>query len=114
MIKYEGPLKVGKMVKFHCNPGFMMKGRPIMTCSETTQNGQNIGHWAGKVPQCQRACVYPGGVIGGKMVSPVKFYYPIGSIVNYECAPGLNMSGASKIECLEKGTWSSSVPLCSK
>ena len=114
MIKYEGPMKVGRMVKFHCNSGFMMKGRPIMTCSETTRNGENVGHWAGEVPTCQRACTYPGSVIGGKMLSEVKFYYPLGEFVQYECAPGLALRGASKLECLNSGLWSAAVPLCSR
>ena len=36
-------------MKFHCNPGFMMKGQPIMTCSEAVDNGESFGKWIGEV-----------------------------------------------------------------
>ena len=49
LIRVEGPLTVGKMMKFHCNPGFMMKGQPIMTCSEAVDNGESFGKWIGEV-----------------------------------------------------------------
>ena len=49
LIKVQGPLTVGKMIKFHCNPGFMMKGQPIMTCNEATDDGKYIGKWIGEV-----------------------------------------------------------------
>jgi hypothetical protein len=39
LIKVDGILKVGRMVKFHCNPGFMMQGQPVMICSEATKAG---------------------------------------------------------------------------
>ena len=56
----------------------------------------------------------PGTVIGGKMITDVKFYYPIGSTVKYDCNSGLPLNGASMLECLEKGVWSSAVPTCGK
>ena len=43
LIKVDGILKVGRMVKFNCKPGFMMEGQPVMTCSESTENGIHIG-----------------------------------------------------------------------
>ena len=112
IVKTNGELTVGRMVKFHCNPGYMMKGQPIMTCSEATANGQYIGKWIGEVPTCVKACTYPGTVIGGIMVSDVKFYYSVGSKVQYECSPGLTLFGAPMLECLGNGIWSNSVPLC--
>lgn len=114
LIKVDGVLKVGRMAKFHCNPGFMMQGQPVMTCSEGTENGLHVGKWTGEVPSCVRACTYPGSVIGGKMVSEVKFYYSVGSSVKYECASGLTLSGVSRLECQENGLWSSAVPMCGK
>ena len=65
-----------------------------------------------QVPICVKACTYPGTVIGGVMVSDVKFYYPVGSQVQYECSPGLTLNGAPMLECLENGIWSAAVPLC--
>ena len=58
--------------------------------------------------------LYSGTVIGGKMITDVKFYYPIGSSVKYECDSILHLNGASRLECLENGVWSSAVPLCGK
>ena len=55
-----------------------------------------------------------GTVIRGKMITDVKFYYPIGSTVQYDCDSGLPLNGASMLECLENGVWSSAVPTCGK
>ncbi len=114
MIKVDGVLKVGRMVTFHCNPGYMMVGQPVMTCSEGSENGLYVGKWTGEIPSCVKACTYPGSVIGGKMVTDVKFYYPVGSNVKYDCSMGLIMNGAPRLECLENGVWSSAVPTCIK
>lgn len=110
----DGVLKVGKMVKFHCNPGYMMEGQPVMTCGESTSNGVHFGKWNGDVPTCVSACTYPGSVIGGMMVSDVRFYYPVKSTVKFQCAPGLTLHGAPMLECLDNGVWSSGVPMCGK
>ena len=48
------------------------------------------------------------------MITDVKFYYPIGSSVKYECDSILHLNGASRLKCLENGVWSSAVPLCGK
>ena len=48
------------------------------------------------------------------MITDVKFYYPIGSTVKYDCDSGLPLTGASRLECLENGVWSSAVPICGK
>ena len=60
LIKVDGILKVGRLVKFHCKSGFMMEGQPVMTCSETTEDGLHVGKWTGEIPTCIRACTYPG------------------------------------------------------
>ena len=62
LIKVDGILKVGRLVKFHCKSGFMMEGQPVMTCSETTEDGLHVGKWTGEIPTCVRACTYPGKV----------------------------------------------------
>ncbi len=85
-MRADGVLKVGKMITFHCKPGYMMKGQPVMTCAEGKliyfrflpltlsidilgmDKGNHVGKWAGEVPTCVRACTYPGTVIGGSMV----------------------------------------------
>ena len=85
-----------------------------MTCSEGIENGLYVGKWTGELPTCVRACTYPGSVIGGKMISDVKFYYPVGASVKYECAEGLYMNGAPRLECLKDGIWSAAVPICGK
>ena len=60
LIKLDGILKVGRIVKFHCKSGFMMEGQPVMTCSEGTEDGIHVGKWTGEIPTCVRACTYPG------------------------------------------------------
>lgn len=101
----EGPSKIGNIVTYHCQPGYMLQGRPISAC--TAQ-----GKWSGQMPSCVRACAYPGAVIGGT-ISVVKFYYQVGETVSFDCHPGLNMAGAKRLECLGTGIWSGPVPICS-
>ena len=56
---------VGRVVKFHCDAGFMMIGRPVSTCGLS-------GVWSTPTPRCITACTYPGGLIGGQIVGEVK------------------------------------------
>ena len=62
--------------------------------------------------RCVRACTYPGSVVGGRLRAPVKFFYRVGETVAFECTGGRKARGSKRIECLETGMWSASVPLC--
>eukprot|EP00095_Tigriopus_kingsejongensis_P012469 maker-scaffold323_size206388-snap-gene-0.11 protein:Tk12469 transcript:maker-scaffold323_size206388-snap-gene-0.11-mRNA-1 annotation:"von willebrand factor type egf and pentraxin domain-containing protein 1" len=101
-ITKEGPNKIGSIVHYHCQPGYMLQGRAISAC-----NAQ--GTWSTAKPTCLRACSYPGSVIGGN-ISVVKFYYQVGETVSFECYSSQDMTGAKRLECLGTGIWSGPIP----
>uniref|UniRef100_A0A0P5PLV4 Sushi, von Willebrand factor type A, EGF and n=1 Tax=Daphnia magna TaxID=35525 RepID=A0A0P5PLV4_9CRUS len=96
--------KAGEVVQFHCHRGFMVEGQPIAVC-------QDNGKWSGTFPKCLPACPYPGTTIGGT-ISMVKFYYPIGETVTFDCSTGLVLQGSPNLHCQKGGKWSSAVPTC--
>ena len=77
--------KVGDIVKFHCETGFMMQGSPVSACTDSSS-------WSRPPPRCVTACTYPGTTSGG-IIDKVKFYYEIGETVRFSCSPGHELSG---------------------
>lgn len=45
-------------------------------------------------------------------MSSVKFYYPVGENITFDCDPGLVLRGARMLRCLRTGKWSSAIPTC--
>ncbi|XP_065566642.1 sushi, von Willebrand factor type A, EGF and pentraxin domain-containing protein 1-like isoform X3 [Artemia franciscana] len=104
-IPTTGGYRAGDVLQFQCHRGFMMEGQPLITCQET-------GRWSGPTPKCVMACTYPGTTIGGT-ISSVKFYYSIGEVIYFDCAPGLKLQGATNgLRCLKNAKWSAAVPKC--
>lgn len=58
-----------------------------------------------------KACTYPGTTIGGT-ISAVKFYYPIGETVEFDCTEGYDLQGSRMLHCLESAKWSTTIPNC--
>lgn len=42
----------------------------------------------------------------------VKFYYPIGETVTFDCSSGLVLLGSPILHCQKGGKWSAAVPTC--
>lgn len=40
--------------------------------------------------------------------------FTYGSVVQFSCFPGYEMSGAAETECLSNGQWSGDVPTCER
>ena len=96
--------RVGDIVKFHCNTGFMMQGSPVTSCTEDKS-------WSNNSPECVTACTYPGVPKGG-YIDKIQFYYHIGDTVRFSCEMGRQLGGPPLLKCLEMGTWSGGVPSC--
>ena len=96
--------KVGEIMRFHCNLGYMLQGPTVTACTEDKT-------WSQKSPLCVTACTYPGTTKGG-LIDKVKFYYEIGETVRFSCTVGLELVGPPLLKCLESGTWSGGVPGC--
>lgn len=58
-----------------------------------------------------KACTYPGTTIGGT-ISAVKFYYPVGETVEFDCTEGYELQGSRMLHCLDTVKWSTSIPSC--
>ncbi len=102
--KNKKSFHVGETIRFFCLPGFMLVGRPLSECGTS-------GAWRWPPPVCVRACTYPGSVVGGR-ITVLKFYYPVGASVSFECHRGRRVQGTKRIECRPNGQWSAAVPLC--
>ena len=96
--------RVGDIVQFHCEPGFMMTGSPVSACTLDKT-------WSLPPPQCVTACTYPGTQPGAN-IQVVKFYYNTGETVRFSCQPGLELVGPPLLKCLDNGHWSGGGPSC--
>ena len=64
-------------------------------------------------------CGTPGHPSGGSVLLPRSEsdrsrYFETGTVVKYSCNKGRIMFGTGVRECLENGSWSSTIPICSK
>src|SRR5699024_583415 len=66
----SGPYLASDIVQHACDPGFMLEGNPISICQES-------GRWSGPRPRCVPACSYPGLMHGARLLSDVRFFYPL-------------------------------------
>uniref|UniRef100_A0A2K5S305 p-selectin n=1 Tax=Cebus imitator TaxID=2715852 RepID=A0A2K5S305_CEBIM len=92
---------------FRCAEGFRLRGADIVQCD-------NLGQWTAPAPVCQALqcqdlpvqneaqmnCSHPFGA----------FRYQ--SVCSFTCNEGLLLVGASVLECLATGNWSSIAPEC--
>uniref|UniRef100_A0A2K6T4W0 p-selectin n=1 Tax=Saimiri boliviensis boliviensis TaxID=39432 RepID=A0A2K6T4W0_SAIBB len=92
---------------FRCAEGFMLRGADIVRCD-------NLGQWTAPAPVCQALqcqdlpvqneaqmnCSHPFGA------------YRYQSVCSFTCDEGLLLVGASVLECLATGNWSSVAPEC--
>lgn len=100
----EAGYDIGSIVQFECQQGYMMAGIPRLTCNEGAE-------WDLPMPRCIKACTYPGSAIGGK-ISMVKFFYPVGDVIEFECLSGRKLNGPKRLICLDNGNWNGMVPMC--
>ena len=96
--------RVGDLVQFHCNTGYILQGFAVTACQENKT-------WSRESPKCKTACTYPGTPQGGT-IDRVNFYYEIGETVRFSCEAGKELAGAPLLKCLETGNWSGGVPGC--
>ncbi|XP_023658640.2 complement factor B-like isoform X1 [Paramormyrops kingsleyae] len=97
--------RVGDVVRFHCQPGYLLYGPRNITCLST-------GKWSAPPAVCDSggsACENPGVPAGGLRVGD---HFRRHRQVRYTCYNGLLMRGPKLRTCLQDGSWSGMQPVC--
>lgn len=115
--------KFGVTIFYSCFPGFLLVGQSHLTCEE---HG-----WSSSVPTCTPAdCGLPPHIDFGDYFkiqdpsaelagdkpadtpSPADTSFLHGTMVEYRCHAGYEMSGRVALVCQEDGTWNGTAPKC--
>ena len=93
----------GSSLQFSCNPGFTLKGKNSITCSDK-------GIWSDKLPVCvPTKCPSPLPLANGKVRGSAHRY---GDSILNECNTGYTLIGPRVRKCNLNGEWSGSSPHC--
>ncbi|XP_048039857.1 sushi, von Willebrand factor type A, EGF and pentraxin domain-containing protein 1 isoform X2 [Megalobrama amblycephala] len=93
----------GSLVQYHCHAGYEIKGGVVLMCQED-------GMWNGTAPVCSPAkCeTPPSPEYGSVMVTNS----PLGSLAEYSCEEGYELSGQTIRQCISGQQWSDDAPRC--
>uniref|UniRef100_A0A4W6D789 CUB and Sushi multiple domains 2 n=1 Tax=Lates calcarifer TaxID=8187 RepID=A0A4W6D789_LATCA len=91
---------VGSVVRFSCEPGYMLKGSPERTYRT----------WNGTKPHCKAIVCGPPPTIPNGQVVGTDFIW--GSSISYSCNQGYQLSLPTVLTCQGSGNWSGEKPQC--
>uniref|UniRef100_A0A3Q2PYT7 Sushi, von Willebrand factor type A, EGF and pentraxin domain containing 1 n=1 Tax=Fundulus heteroclitus TaxID=8078 RepID=A0A3Q2PYT7_FUNHE len=110
----------GVTIFYSCFPGFQLVGQDHLTCEESG--------WSSSVPMCVPSdCGLPPHIDFGDYVrvteldtapkdtisaSPLGLNFLHGTLIEYRCHPGYNISSHTRLVCQEDGSWNGSAPSC--
>ncbi|XP_034471249.1 sushi, von Willebrand factor type A, EGF and pentraxin domain-containing protein 1 isoform X3 [Hippoglossus hippoglossus] len=115
----------GVTIFYSCFPGFQLMGQDHLTCEE-------IG-WSSSVPVCmlsdcglpphidfgeyvrvteQRTSSFTTSKDSGALASPENLSFLHGSLIEYHCHKGYDLSSPTRLVCQEDGGWNGSAPFC--
>ncbi|XP_078573892.1 E-selectin-like [Branchiostoma floridae x Branchiostoma japonicum] len=101
-----GQVSYPNSVTFTCNTGYVRNGAASATC-------QADGTWNNNVPTCTpRTCPVLTAPTNGVLSPTGQVSYPNG--VTFTCNTGHVLNGAASATCQADGTWSESVPTCTR
>ncbi|XP_054716816.1 sushi, von Willebrand factor type A, EGF and pentraxin domain-containing protein 1-like [Uloborus diversus] len=110
----------GTRLQFYCDPGHNMIGHDSATCGSD-------GMWSTSFPYCEKDedeneifCRDPGTISNGRVsvFTPkgkegrLSDKYTQGTILEYECQSGYQITGSFSISCESNGFWSGVTPSC--
>eukprot|EP00117_Sycon_ciliatum_P031628 scpid5507/ scgid24698/ Sushi, von Willebrand factor type A, EGF and pentraxin domain-containing protein 1; CCP module-containing protein 22; Polydom; Selectin-like osteoblast-derived protein; Serologically defined breast cancer antigen NY-BR-38 len=105
---YAGPMSYtfGDQLMAVCDPGHVVAGLTNISCLSNKT-------WSSPSPACQPVNCSPLSAPANGSLIGSRFYYP--NSVTFLCNLGyflLASSGTEVLDCLEDGTWSAPVPVC--
>ncbi|XP_023131571.2 CUB and sushi domain-containing protein 1 [Amphiprion ocellaris] len=96
---------VGSVVRFSCEPGYMLKGSPERTCLAN-------GTWLGTQPECHViSCGNPGTPRNAQIL--IHDGLTFSRSITYSCREGYYSTGLLTRHCTVNGTWTGNMPECS-
>ncbi|MGH0129769.1 UNVERIFIED_CONTAM: hypothetical protein FKN15_059453 [Acipenser sinensis] len=102
----DSGFKIRSKVHFTCDTGYILYGSTERMCFPN-------GTWSGRQPACHAVqCGNPGTPANGRVfrIDGTTFSHS----VSYSCMEGYLLSGSSVRQCTANGTWSGSLPNCTK
>ncbi|RXM30192.1 CUB and sushi domain-containing protein 3 [Acipenser ruthenus] len=102
----DSGFKIRSKVHFTCDTGYILYGSAERMCFPN-------GTWSGRQPACHAVqCGNPGTPANGRVfrIDGTTFSHS----VSYSCMEGYLLSGSSVRQCTANGTWSGSLPNCTK
>lgn len=105
----------GVTIFYSCFPGFQLVGHDHLTCEE-------FG-WSSSVPVCVPSdCGLPPHIdfgeyvrVGGDtgtLASPMDLNFLHGTLIEYSCHKGYDLSSPTRLVCQEDGGWNGTAPSC--
>ncbi|KAF7201967.1 sushi domain-containing protein 4 isoform X1 [Nothobranchius furzeri] len=99
---------VGTVLQYSCDPGYLLVGRSILTCT-------TIGDWSSNLPRCIRSdvCQPPYQPENGGYTchpSPCRRFSQ-GTVVQYFCDEGYVLKGDNKFRTCHYGKWDNLSPI---
>ncbi|XP_035872124.1 complement factor H isoform X7 [Phyllostomus discolor] len=85
----------GQVIKFECNPGFMLSGPKEIHCSDN-------GLWSGEKPGCMGISCQRPEIPNGEPANP-KATYKENERLQYKCYPGYSYGERAEAVCTQSG-----------
>ncbi|NXH95532.1 CR1L protein, partial [Pachycephala philippinensis] len=98
----------GTKVTYKCAEGLSLVGDESIYC--TSDDGKSLA-WSGPAPEC-KVVRCPRPVVERGRVTPQRFTFPYGLLLNFSCDEGFELRGTAQSRCLADGTWEPPVPTC--
>ncbi|XP_067112326.1 CUB and sushi domain-containing protein 2 [Osmerus mordax] len=103
-IRLGEEFSVSSMVRFSCEPGYILTGSPERTCQPNST-------WTGTQPECQViSCGNPGTPKNAQIL--VHEGLTFSRSIAYTCRDGYYSNGLLTRHCTVNGTWTGNMPEC--